>query len=143
MQKTFQRLNKNKRLGASDIPAWALEDCLNILAEPLCFKSNAFFEECKYQKHLKQAHVIPSYKKGDNEDLDTNHIYPCKNLEKILGEQLNEYLERNKLLGPFHFGFPAKYSKPDALLHATEYIRKDLSDNRSTPAAFLRPIKSF
>ena len=29
---------------------------------------NAFIEEGKFPEHLKQAHVIPIFKKGDNED---------------------------------------------------------------------------
>ena len=45
--KHLKRLNKNKPLGPSDIPAWALKDCLNLLAEPLCFMINASIEEGK------------------------------------------------------------------------------------------------
>ena len=72
-KKHLKRLNKNKPLGPSDIPAWALKNCLNLLAEPLCFMINAFIEEGNFPEHLKQAHVIPIFKKGDNEDPD-NYI---------------------------------------------------------------------
>ena len=34
----------------------------------------------------------------------------AKVFEQILREQMNEYLERNKLLGTMQFGFRAKYS---------------------------------
>ena len=147
-KKHLKRLNKNKPLGPSDIPAWALKDCLNLLAEPLCFMINAFIEEGKFPEHLKQAHVIPIYKKGDNEDPDNYRPISitsslAKVFEQILREQMNEYLERNKLLGPLQFGFRAKYSTTDALLFATENIRKDLDDNRSTAAAFLDLSKAF
>ena len=142
------QLNKNKPLGPSDIPAWALKDCLNLLAEPLCFMINAFIEDGKFPEHLKQAYVIPIFKKGDNEDPDnyrpisiTSSI--AKVFEQILREQMNEYLERNKLLGPMQFGFRAKYSTTDALLFATEHIRTDLDANRSTAAAFLDLSKAF
>ena len=67
----------------------------------------------------------------------------AKVFEQILREQMNEYLERNKLLGPMQFGFRAKYSTTDALLFATENIRKDLDANRSTAAAFLDISKAF
>ena len=56
---------------------------------------------------------------------------------------MNEYLERTKFLGSMQFGFRAKYSTTDALLFATENIRKDLDANRSTAAAFLDPYKAF
>ena len=69
-RKHLNRLNKNNSLGPSDIASWALKDCLTLLAEPLCFIINAFIEEGKFPEHLKQAHVIPIYKKGDNDDPD-------------------------------------------------------------------------
>ena len=34
----LKTLNKNKPIGSSNIPAWTLKDCLNIIAEPLFFK---------------------------------------------------------------------------------------------------------
>ena len=59
----LKRLNTNKPLGPSDIPAWALKDCLNLLAELLCFMINAFIEKGNFPDHLKQAHVIQIYKR--------------------------------------------------------------------------------
>ena len=108
----------------------------------------AFIEEGKFPEHLKQAHVIPIYKKGDNEDPDNYRPISitsslAKVFEQILREQMNEYLERNNLLGPLQFGFRAKYSTTDALLYATENIRKDLNDNQSTAAALLDLSKAF
>ena len=94
-KKHLKRLNKNKPLGLSNIPAWALKECLNLLAEPLCFMTNAFIEEGKYQEHLKQAHVIPIYKKGDNEDPDNYRPISIKSslanvYEQLLRVQMNE-----------------------------------------------------
>ena len=109
---------------------------------------NALIEEGKFPEHLKQAHVIPIYKKGDKEDPDNYQPISitsslAKIFEQILREQMNEYLERNNLLGPMQFGFRAKYSTTDALLYATENIRKDIDDNQSTAAAFLDLSKAF
>ena len=120
-KKHLKRLDKIKPLGPSNIPAWALKDCLNLLAEPLCFMIKAFIEEGKFPEHLKQAHVIPIFKKGDNEDPDNYQPISitsslAKVFEQILRERMNEYLERNNLLGPLQFGFRAKYSTTDALL---------------------------
>ena len=102
---------------------------------------NAFIDEGKFPQHLQQDHVIPIFKKGDNEDPGSYRPISItsslvKVFEQILREQMNEYLERNNLLGPLQFGFRAKYSTTDALLYATENIKKDLDDNRSTAAAF-------
>ena len=96
-------MNKNKPIGLSKIPAWALKDCLNIIAEPLCFLINSFIEESRFPKHLKSAFVIPILKKGDCENA-INHrpisITPAlaKLFEKVLHEQISEYFSQHKLL---------------------------------------------
>ena len=83
-KKHLKRLNKNKPLGPSDIPAWALKDCFNLLAEPLFFMINAFIEEGKFPEHPKEAHIIQIYKKGDNEDPDKHRTISTKSsLAKI------------------------------------------------------------
>ena len=122
---------------------WALKDCLNILAEPLCDIVNTFIEEGRFPNHLKQAYVVPIYKKGDCED--PNNYRPisisaalAKNFEKVLREQMSNCLESNKVLTQRQFGFRSNYSTTDALLYATENIRKKL-DNGSTAAAFIDP----
>ena len=57
----------NKPLGPSNIPVWALQDSLHIIAEPFTFLINAFSNEGIFPSHLKQAHVIPVFKSGDAE----------------------------------------------------------------------------
>ena len=42
--KLIKKLNINKALGPSSIPAWALKDCLNVVPEPLCFMINSFLD---------------------------------------------------------------------------------------------------
>ena len=78
------------------MPAWALKDCLNILAEPLCDLANTFIQEGRFPNHLKQAYVIPIHKKGDCED--PNNYRPisitaalAKIFEKVLREQMSNY----------------------------------------------------
>ena len=66
-QKVLRSLNCNKPMGPSNIPAWALKDCIKIIAEPLTL-INSFLDEGCSPNHLKQAHVIPVFKNGDVED---------------------------------------------------------------------------
>ena len=75
---------------------------------------NAFIEEGKFQEHLKQANVLPIYRKGDIEDPDNYRQISFRSslaqiFEKILRKRMNEYIGRNKLLGPLQFGCRAKY----------------------------------
>ena len=102
-----------------------------MIAEPLCYLINAFIIEGKFPNHLKHALVTPIYKKGNRED-------PCnyrpisitsalsKIFEKVLRKQMKEYLEENQLLSETQFGFRARFSTTDAVLYATETIRKKL-----------------
>ena len=56
---------------------------------------------------------------------------------------MNENLEENQLLGETLFGFRARFSTTDALLYATETIRKNLDDGENVAAAFLDLSKAF
>ena len=89
-------------MGPSNIPAWALKDCIKILAEPLTFLINSFLDEGRFRNHLKQGHVIPVFKNGDVEDpIKCSPISIPSELskvfEKVISEQINDYLVQNKL----------------------------------------------
>ena len=56
---------------------------------------------------------------------------------------MNEYLEENQLLSETQFGFRARFSTIDALLYATETIRKILDDGENVAVAFLDLSKAF
>ena len=56
---------------------------------------------------------------------------------------MNEYLEETQLLSETQFGFRARFSTTDALLYATETIRKNLDDGENVAAAFLDLSKAF
>ena len=147
-KKIVRSLNRKKPLGPSNIPAWALKDSLNVIAEPLTFIINAFLEPGKFPNHLKRAHVVPIYKNGDAEE--PNNYRPIsitsalsKVFEKVICNQILEHLERNNLLCQIQFGFRAKYSTTNALLYATEKIRSDIDNNKMVAAAFLDLSKAF
>ena len=56
---------------------------------------------------------------------------------------MSTYLESNKLLTQRQIGFRSNYSTTDALLYATENIRKKLDYNENTAAAFIDLSKAF
>ena len=147
-KKHVKNLNARKPLGPSEVPAWALKDCLNILAEPLCDLVNTFIQEGRFPNHLKQAYKIPVYKKGDCEDPNSYRRISvtaalAKIFEKVLREQMSSYLESNKLLTQRQFGFRSKYSTTDAFHYSAENIRKKFDNNEKTAAAFIDLSKAF
>ena len=144
----FFPVNSNKPLGPSNIPAWALKDSVDIIGEPLTFLINAFLHEGRFPNHLKRAHVVPKYKSGDIED-PTNYrpisitSALSKVFEKVIQNQIVEFLDDTKLLSPHQFGFRANFSTADALLYATEKIRFDIDNKNVVAAAFLDLSKAF
>ena len=70
--KTFlKQLNWRKPLCLCGVPAWALKDCLNIIAEPLTFLINAFLAAEKFPRNLKLAYItvpLAIYKNGYTAD---------------------------------------------------------------------------
>ena len=64
----LNNLNVKKLLGPSLIPAWALKDAREHIAEPLCFLFHQFLTEQYFLDDLKRAHVLPLFKKDDPED---------------------------------------------------------------------------
>ena len=148
IKKHINNLNSNKPICPSKIPAWALKDVLNVIAEPLCYLVNTFIQEGKFPNQLKQAFVVPIFKKGDPEN--ANNYRPIsitsalgKLFEKILRQQINEYLAENNLLSQLQFGFRSNYSTTDALLFATESIRQSLDQNQFVATALLDLSKAF
>ena len=147
-KKALKELNANKPLGPSNIPAWALKDCMNIVAEPLQFPINAFIFEGSFPQQLKQAHITPIFKSGDAENPKNYRPISitsalAKIFEKILNEQITEYLNKSNLICPNQFGFRKKMSTSDALILATENIRREIDENKFVAAACLDLSKAF
>ena len=147
-KKLIKKLNINKALGPSSIPA--LKDCLIVVAEPPCFMINSFLVIGGFPNHLEQAFVVLIYKKGDIEE--PNKYRPIsiisvlsKIFETVLKDQIVEFLNKNYLLCYSQFGFRCHFSSADALLSATETIRKQIDEKNFIAAALIyqRPLIQY
>ena len=147
-KKFLKELHPCKPLGPSEIPAWALKDSISTIAEPLWFLINAFLDEGRFPSECKRADVCPVFKKSDTEDPSNYRPISItaaisKIFEKVIREQIMEYLNKNKLLSQVQFGFRKNFSASDALVYATEKIRKEIDCNQIVTAAFLDLSKAF
>ena len=100
---------------------------------PLQFVDIDFILKRSTSQQLKQAHVTPILKSGDAQDPEkyrpisvTSEL--AKVLEKILKDQLTEYLNRINLVCPSQFGYRKKMSTSDA--HALILATKNKERNR-------------
>ena len=83
---------------------------------------------------MKLARVVPLYKKDDK--LDCNNYRPIsllpnlsKIFEKLVHQKLTLFLDNNKQLYQFQFGFKSKHSTSHALISLTEKICAALDKN--------------
>ena len=110
--------------------------------------NKTFISENRFPTHLKQAFVVPIFKKGDTEDPSNYRpisITPAlaKVFEKILQQQMIEYMDKNRMFSSLQFGFRKHFSTTDALLFATEKIRQKIDANENVTAAFINLSRAF
>ena len=144
----IRALGRNKPIGPSNIPAWAIKDSSSVIVPHLNFLVNYCIKLSCFPNELKRAHVVPLYKKDDPEEPNNYRpisITPClsKIIETILRNQICQYLHDNKLLSKNQYGFRKKFSTIDSLLFCTEFIRNKTDIINFVTAAFLDLSKAF
>ena len=121
IEKLIKRLINNKATGMNGIPNKILEDNLTYLSPFLEKLLNLSIETNTFPDDFKVYKVAPVFKSGDKEDL--NNYRPISVLpsiarifERLLYNQLCNYLTANKLLGDEQCGSRS--------LHSTAMLRK-------------------
>ena len=121
IEREIKNLNTRKSSGADNIGAKALKLCPEIFAKLLSKIYNKSMEMGEYPTQLKIAKVIALFKKGQK--TQPNNYPPiillsCFNkiFEKILSKRLVKFLENNKILFRYQYGFRKLYSTTLALI---------------------------
>ena len=146
--KVIDNLDNNKAPGPGYINAWALKSGKYALGTHLQIIFNDCIQEKVFPTILKDAPITPIFKKGDVSVL-TNYrpisVTPifAKVFERLLLNQLVEYLEKFALLNKKQFGFQSRKSSTDAVLFFIEKIIGILEKNNDTGAVFLDLAKAF
>ena len=144
----LKNLKRKKATGLDGLPSDILKDCAFHIAEPLCFILNLSITTSTVPSLWKKAKVIPVFKTG-NADLPQNYrpisILPVlsKILEKSVHHQFMTYLENNRLLTEFQFGFRKNRSTKMAATLLCDNIRKEMNNGKMVGAVFLDLSKAF
>ena len=130
VEKYLQTLKIKKSTGLDNIPAKLLKDSAKYIANPLCFLINLSLKTGTFPTKWKSAKVLAIYKSGSQSDLGNYRpisILPTlsKIIEKIVHEQMSDYLQKNDLLSSSQFGFRTKRSTELAVTLFTDDIRLD------------------
>ena len=147
----FNEINKlkdNKSPGIDDIPVKLIKVGAATLAPVLSHIFNLSINNGKYPDKLKEAKVIPIYKKGDRKDPENYRpisLLPCFNkiFEKLIDKRLRDFLEVNNILYEHQFGFRKGHSTTLALIEATNNLHKHLDNNEYVLGLFLDLKKAF
>ena len=97
---------------------------------------------------MKIAKVIPLFKSGSKTSIENYRpisILPAlsKVFERIVYDQLSNYLEHNNLITTSQFGFRKRYNTELAVTLFTDQIRQAIGQDKLTGAVFIDLQKAF
>ena len=128
VKKELLSLDPKKSTGLDDISPRFLHDGAEYLAEPIKHVVNLSILSETVPSSLKQAKVIPLFKKGSR--LDPGNYRPVsilssisKVLERAVNNQLVEYLDSKKLFYEYQSGFRNRFSTDTCLINLVDYIK--------------------
>ena len=137
-----------KGLGPNSILTKILKDYKSKFSKPFSDMINTSFTTGKFSSALKAANIILIHKKSDK--LDCNNYQPIsplfnisKTFEKMMHIQLTRFLNENKVLSSFQFGFQNKHFTNHGLISLTEMIRSAFDNYRFVCDVFIDLQKQY
>lgn len=141
-------LKYNKSCGDDGIGPNLVKENKLLLCEPLLYLFNLSLTKGVVPNQLKIARVIPIFKKGDDSIMSNYRPISLlsvfsKLLEKIVYKRVYNFLDKNKVLYDYQFGFRKNHSTSLALLEVMDYCYKNLDDNKKVLGIFFDLQKAF
>ena len=145
---TFKQLNETNAVGADDIAFRFIKDSLVVLAFYYTIIINTSIVTGIYPTLWKYCLVPPVLKSGDANDVSNYRpiaILPVlsKLLEKIVANQLRDYLENNHLISDTQHGFRKGRSTESALIKVTDKIYNNIDNNKISLLVLCDLSKAF
>ena len=141
-------LCKNSSAGWDGINAKMVKCSLNTILKPLVHLINLSLTQGKFPNELKLARVIPLFKSGDCQ-LFKNYrpvsVLPffSKIYERIMHNRLLDFVDKNKLLYSYQFGFRPSHNTNNALMLLVDKILTGFDKNEITIGVFIDFSKAF
>jgi len=147
--KLINEIDVNKSVGVDEIPPKVLKWGIASYTPLLTKLFNDCFQEGVYPDNLKIAKVVPIFKGGDKNDVNSyrpisvlsqiNRIF-----EKIIYDRLYSFLvEKNNILHKKQFGFQPGHSTEHAMLDMKEHILRNMDKKLVSCLLFLDLKKAF
>ena len=141
-------LNPKKSTGLDGISSRFLRDASGAISSQLQYVMNMSINSSQVPDLLKSAKVIPIYKKESKTEV-TNYrpvsilCSLSKILERIVCDQVEDYLVKNSILYEFQSGFRSKYSTATCLTYLHDFVRKEISLGRYVGMVMIDLRKAF
>ena len=145
---TVKALNDTKSVGSDGIPLKFIRDALHVVAQYLTCIINTSIVTGVFPDAWKHAVVVPIFKNGDADNVSNYRpisLLPIlsKILEKIIANQLTNYLEDKKLLSNSQHGFRRHLSTETALTVITDKIYKNMDQKKISLLTLCDLSKAF
>lgn len=146
--KTVLNIKTKNSYGSDGISSRFLKDSLPVLAFYLTVIINTSIVTGKVPIKWKHAIVSPLYKSGDQNDPSNYRpisllCIMSKVLEKVVADQLYEYLSINRLLSNTQHGFRKQLSTETALNNMHEQLYENIDKNRISLLSLCDLSKAF
>ena len=120
-------LNPSKAAGIDNLSGKFLKDGAHVLERPISQLCNLSIKLNSFPRSCKIAKVKPLFKKGSKTDPQNYRSISLlsllsKIMERIVHDQIEEFLSKNKLLYRLQSGFRKNYSTNTCLGHLTNKI---------------------
>ena len=147
VERAIKALNNSKSPGADRIPVKLLKDAVSLVSKPLTLIYNASLERGIFPLIWKLVRVTPIHKAGTKTDV--NNYRPSvvsvvsRILEKIVHDQLMEFLKGQSRLCSNHFAFQKLHSTLTCRLNAIDPWFKNSDEGTINLSIFLDLKKAF
>ena len=144
------KLDSTKGPGTDNIDIKSLKSISNVISSHLASLFNDSLITGIYPQCLKVAKCIPIYKGTPLDPSDPINYRPIsiltginKVFERILHNQISQYIERNNLLPKFQYGYRKQHNTSQAILEYTEHITRATANKLITISLFMDLSKAF
>ena len=134
--------------GIHTISTLVLKEIAPVISEPLSYILNLCINQGYFPGELKTGCITPIFKKGDQYNIE-NYRPVCslsqfsKIFEKIIYNQMINYITKNGIISNSQYGFQQNKSTESALIDLTDFIHQGLTERFNVGAVFMDLSKAF
>jgi len=142
------QLNTSKSADIYGLNVMLVKENVPVLLEPLTYLINRILATGVFPNNLKQAKVVPVFKKGDinnPSDYRPIAILPIlsKIIEKVISKQMISFLNNNNILSNQQFGFRKNRNTEKAIMSLVNIIMENMERKVDTVSFFIDLSKAF